>query len=69
MLFYLLFSDLVKRQQPVDKMAFSFGAKPATTGGFGGFGAAPTPQPAAATGFGGFGAPAATTQSTGLFVI
>lgn len=48
-------------------MAFSFGAKPAAAGGFGGFGAAPTPQPqAAATGFGGFGAAAATTQSTGF---
>jgi len=46
-------------------MAFSFGAKPATAGGFGGFGAA-TPQPAASTGFGGFGAPAAAPTSTGF---
>eukprot|EP00088_Acartia_fossae_P035951 TRINITY_DN370_c0_g1_i6.p1 TRINITY_DN370_c0_g1~~TRINITY_DN370_c0_g1_i6.p1 ORF type:complete len:633 (-),score=194.92 TRINITY_DN370_c0_g1_i6:154-2052(-) len=62
-------------------MTFSFGSKPATAGGFGGFGAAATSQPSAtgfggfgaaatsqpgAAGFGGFGAAAANTQSTGF---
>ena len=46
-------------------MAFSFGAKPASTGGFGGFGAATTAQPAATGGFGGFGAAATATPAVG----